>query len=313
MGKYIQRGIPSSFLNTHTHTHNECGQTMWNILVLSDSLPESPSPGEISRSIINFVKKSSPGVRVFIPAGITNHESSFHVDYLLQGYAFIQGVHGKNLLKLEDNKYVERVLFQDGKFATLTDEEIDRMRDRTLNEIDLSLFPGDTVVITAGPYKNLNAEVIECTGDDVQVSIQFRSKQDILTLPKGFLKREVANTEDFVLTELRKKTLDLSSAVRLLCGKITVSVPSFVALKSCYRKVKLLSVLKKKHDHTLGFFGPFLDIQRFVDRYFQLKNFVDRITQIKVEPSHEKPRNRRTQSGVSRSSRTAARSKRPRK
>lgn len=284
---------------------------MWNILVLSDSLPESPSPGEISRSIINFVKKSSPGVRVFIPAGITNHESSFHVDYLLQGYAFVQGVHGKNLLKLEDNKYVERVLLQDGKFATLTDEEIDRMRDRTLNEIDLSLFPGDSVTITAGPYKNLSAEVLECSGDNVQVSIRFRSKQDILTLPKGFLKREATSSDDSVLTELRKKTLDLSSAIRLLCVKITVSVPSFLDLKSKYRKVKRLITLKKRYDLTLGFFGPFLNIQRFVDRYFQLKNFVDRITKLKVESTHEKPRNRRTQPGVSRSSRTATRSKRP--
>jgi 5'-3' exonuclease len=74
--------------------------------------------------------------------------------------------------------------------ATVSDVEIERMRSKVLAEADQGIGVGDIVVITAGPYKEITASVIEDFPETqkVQVHVKLRSKESIVTLPRSFLR-----------------------------------------------------------------------------------------------------------------------------
>jgi len=64
------------------------------------------------------------------------------------------------------------------------------MRRQIYVETDQGIGIGDTVAITSGPYRQIEAKVIEeiPEEDKVQVHIQLRSKDSIVTLPRSFLR-----------------------------------------------------------------------------------------------------------------------------
>jgi 5'-3' exonuclease len=76
------------------------------------------------------------------------------------------------------------------KVACVADKDIERFRSQIRVQEDQGICEGDTVAITSGPYKNLKALVVEDVPEleVVQVHVQLRSKDSLVTLPRAFLR-----------------------------------------------------------------------------------------------------------------------------
>jgi transcription antitermination factor NusG len=159
----------------------------WLVLELS-SRAEGEDPDDVCRAIRGVVKGSD----VFIPAAVTQVGDDRVIHYLVEGYAFIRRTKPDSAYRaLENCRYVQSLLVDHGKhaLATVPNSEIEKMRTRMYAEADQGIGVDDIVTITAGPYKELTARVIEDYPESqtVQVHIQLRSKEAIITLPRSFL------------------------------------------------------------------------------------------------------------------------------
>jgi 5'-3' exonuclease/transcription antitermination factor NusG len=160
----------------------------WLILELSPR-SEGEDPDIIRQSISGILK----GAEVFIPAAITQVGDDRVVHYLVDGYAFVRQDRKENdFRRLENSRYVQTILINPANhtMATVSDVEIERMRSKVLAEADQGIGVGDIVIITAGPYKEITASVIEDFPETqkVQVHVKLRSKESIVTLPRSFLR-----------------------------------------------------------------------------------------------------------------------------
>jgi len=167
----------------------------WVVLELS-SKADGEDPDLVKRSITYAVK----GAEVFIPAAVTQQGEDRVIHYLVEGYAFIRHQHPDTIYsRLENSKYVTTVLTELSrppggrpirKLCFVSDADIDKMRRQIHVETDQGIGVGDTVLITSGAYRQIQARVIEdiAEQDRVQVHIQLRSKDSIITLPRSFLR-----------------------------------------------------------------------------------------------------------------------------
>lgn len=167
----------------------------WVILELSQKA-EREDPDVIRKSIAYTVR----GADVFIPAAVTQVGEDRVVHYLVEGYAFIRHRHEQSAYnRLENSRYVQTVLTtvtrpSGGRpvrqLAFVTDSDIERMRRQIHKETDQGIAVGDTVLITSGAYRQITAKIIEeiPEEDKVQVHVQLRSKDSIVTLPRSFLR-----------------------------------------------------------------------------------------------------------------------------
>ena len=163
---------------------------LWIIVELSPRA-EGEDPDVLKRVLTHLLR----GAEVFIPATTTQVGKDKVVHYLVDGYAFIRKDRpSSDYQKLERSAYVHSVLYQSSKhdWATVHNEEIQRMRLLVTTEADQGIGIGDTVTITAGPYKEIPAIVIEDMPElnMVQVHVKLLSKEAILTLPRGSLRVE---------------------------------------------------------------------------------------------------------------------------
>jgi 5'-3' exonuclease/transcription antitermination factor NusG len=161
----------------------------WIILELGQ-MAEDEDPALISASIRYLIRDAE----VFIPASVTQVGEDRVVTYLVDGYAFIKRAHpDERYLRLEDTRYIQAVVRAPGTkrkvLAVLKDRDIDKFRRQIRAHSDQGIGVGDTVSITSGPYKNLQAEVVEDIPehDSVQVRIELRSKDSLVSLPRSFL------------------------------------------------------------------------------------------------------------------------------
>jgi len=166
--------------------------TEWVVLELSPK-SEGEDPDTLRDGILHSLKQ--PG-EVFIPAAVTKISGEKVVHYLMEGYAFVRRtLPDKDYLRLEGTRWVQSVLTQPTGsrhvrvLATVGQAHIERIRHQIEVEINQGISVGDQVVITSGPFKNITATVIEeiPEQDAVQVYVQLRSKQTILTLPRSGL------------------------------------------------------------------------------------------------------------------------------
>lgn len=164
----------------------------WVVLELS-SKSEGEDPDTLRKGILGALKQSGD---VFIPAAITQIGGDRVVHYLMEGYAFVRRDHLDNVyLRLEGSRFVQSVLTKPNGsrhsrvLATVTDAHIDQIRSQIELEVNQGIGVGDTVTITSGHFKHIEATVIEeiPEQDAVQVYVQLRSKQTIITLPRSFL------------------------------------------------------------------------------------------------------------------------------
>lgn len=163
------------------------GVGAWIVLELS-SRSEGENPLLIHRSISNTL---GGGSEVFIPAAVTEIGGDKVIHYLINGYAFIRGDFERTALKrLENTRYVQAVLIEGAELASVPDAAIEKMRQQLMQEIDQGIGVGDKVLITTGPYRNIEAEVITDITEmkQVQVLVKLRSKETIQTIPRSGLK-----------------------------------------------------------------------------------------------------------------------------
>ena len=170
-------------------------EAQWVVLELGPKA-EGEDPDEVRKSIRHSIRDAE----VFIPASVTKMGDERVIQYLVDGYAFIKRTHPDNVyMRLENTKYVQTVLrhpisLNGGRpikqIAVVSDAEIEKFRGQIRQEVDQGIAVGDLVLITSGPYRQITAkvenEIIE--QDAVQVFIQLRSKEAIITLPRACLR-----------------------------------------------------------------------------------------------------------------------------
>ena len=163
------------------------GVGAWTVLELS-SRSEGENPSLIQQSIQNTL---GGDLEVFIPAAVTEIGGDKIIHYLINGYAFIRGDFTRAVLRrLENTRYIQAVLSDGVELASVPDAAIRKMRKQLLQEIDQGIGVGDKVLITTGPYRNIEAEVITDITEmkQVQVLVRLRSKETIQTIPRSGLK-----------------------------------------------------------------------------------------------------------------------------
>jgi len=161
----------------------------WVVLELGP-MAEGEDPALIRASIRGMIRDAE----VFVPASVTQIGEDRMVTYLVDGYAFIKRAHpDEKYFRLEGTRYVQAVVrdtrTRGRRAACVTDRDIDKFRRQVRAHSDQGIDVGDTVTINSGPYKNLTAVVVEDVPeqDSVQVRIELRSKDSLVTLPRSFL------------------------------------------------------------------------------------------------------------------------------
>ena len=164
----------------------------WVVLELSPQAEEEDP--EIVRSSIRHLLRDA---EIFIPASVVQRGDDRRVEYLIDGYAFIKKTHpDERYFRLEGSKYITAIVTtptggsRSRRPACVQDSDIDKFRSQIKVQEDQGIDVEDLVVVTSGPYKNLKAIVIEDIPeqDAVQLHIQLRSKDSLVTLPRAFLR-----------------------------------------------------------------------------------------------------------------------------
>ena len=187
------------------------GASEWVVLELAPK-SEGENPDLLRRSIRAALKDST--AEIFIPAAVAQVGEDKVIHYLVDGYVFLRRDPEKDdaYLRLEGSRFIQSVLTESGgekkRLATVPDSAIEKMRRQIQREVDQGIGVGDTIQIISGPYRNIEAQVIEEIPERkvVQVYVKLRSKQTIVTLPRSFLQvKERTPLSGFFsrLTELR--------------------------------------------------------------------------------------------------------------
>lgn len=166
----------------------------WVVLELSPKA-EGEDPDCIRTSIRHMIRDAE----VYIPVSVTKVGEDRVVNYLVDGYAFIKRAHpDEKYFKLEGSRYVQQVISTitrvPGRYhrtlACASDADINQFRQQIHAEENQGIGVGDMVVVTSGPYRQIQARVIEDIPEreEVSVHIKLRSKEDIVTLPRSFLR-----------------------------------------------------------------------------------------------------------------------------
>jgi 5'-3' exonuclease/transcription antitermination factor NusG len=166
----------------------------WVVVELT-SKAEGEDPDVVKASIRHHIRDAE----VFVPASVVQRGPVREYQYLVDGYAFILHKHpDMHYARLNETKYVQSALYQytgnkrEKRLATVSSEQISKLRSQIKVEVDQGIDVGDTVVISSGPYKHISAVVREeiPEHDSVVVHIQLRSTERLVTLPRAFLHLE---------------------------------------------------------------------------------------------------------------------------
>jgi len=168
------------------------GSDEWVVLELN-----ARSEGEDPVIVRNSIQKSVPKTEVFLPVVITKIGDDSIVHSLVDGYAFVRrgDYPDSAFLRLELTRFVQAVLSEPGTYgrhrrlSTVRTSDIEKMRQQIQAQVHQGIGIGDKVKITTGPYRNIEATVIEEIPEQkvVQVFVKLRSKESIVTIPRSGL------------------------------------------------------------------------------------------------------------------------------
>lgn len=174
--------------------------TEWVVLELTPQ-GEEEDPEVLRKALSRVIK----GGNVFIPASISIVGDSRVVHKLIDNYVFVKRMFSDSyFLKLENTRYISSILTVSKggngvrSIACILEADIEKMRRQIQVETEQGIEIGDEVEIMSGPYRGITGKVIEeiRENDTVQVFIQLRSKEAIITLPRSFLKFVAKNKGD---------------------------------------------------------------------------------------------------------------------
>jgi len=175
---------------------------------------DGEDPDLIKQSIRHHLRDAD----VFIPASVTQVGGDRVIQYLLEGYAFIRRAHAEEkYYRLEGSKYVQGVISHvdrsrfrsTRRIAYVPDHEVSRLRRQIEAQENQGIEVGDLVLILSGPYRLIKAKVIEDIPekDEVQVYIQLRSKESLITFPRAGLRLVAKGEKNFLTYQTRWMTL----------------------------------------------------------------------------------------------------------
>lgn len=260
----------------------------WVVLELN-SKADGEDPDIIRKAITSTIK----GADVFIPAEVTQVGADRVVHYLVEGYAFIRHTFPDAVYrKLENTRYIASVLTTTTRvngsrparqLALVPEANIEKMRRQMYAETDQGIGMGDTVLVTSGCYKQITAKVIEeiPEEDKVQIHVQLRSKDTIVTLPRSFLKL-VSRAE-------RPPFMDRFTALKLWFGDFTeaLHLPDWQAdltpiatANDRYRHLCYLSDAMEPQMNVVAAFDYKLDTNAIITKYAELTQLESWVNQI---------------------------------
>jgi 5'-3' exonuclease/transcription antitermination factor NusG len=167
----------------------------WVVLELS-----SKADGEDPDFVLASIRHQIRDADIYLPVSVTRVGGDRVINYLVDGYAFIRRAHDDaRYFRLEGSRYVQTILSHVGKdpngrlvrqLACAKDSDIDRFRSQIHVEENQGIGVGDLIVVTSGPYRQIQATVIEDIPEreEVTVYVKLRSKEDLVTLPRSFLR-----------------------------------------------------------------------------------------------------------------------------
>lgn len=147
------------------------------------------------------LKKIFPNSEFFVPAAISYVGGDRVVTKLIDNYAFVRsGLPDQVYKKAENTRYVLSVLMKPDRkrFEVVSDHDIERMKGQLEKLTNQDIEIGDEVEILSGPYRQMKVKVFEEIPETgmVSVMVELRSKSQILTLPRDFLKVVRKTTEE---------------------------------------------------------------------------------------------------------------------
>ena len=226
----------------------------WVVLELTPR-SEGEDPDVIRRSIHSTLKDKT--TEVFIPAAVTQVGDDRVVHYLVEGYVFVRHDPKVNYTRLEGSRFVQSVLSSGGgakrAFSTVGDKDIERMRAQIAKQVDQGIGVGDTVMISSGAYRHIEATVIEeiLETQTVQVHVKLRSKETIVTLPRSFL-TVVQRTP---LSSLFSRLTALRAWIRMAQPVLTWRRKNPPPLKNRFNRLKRFDKWLCKAQHLRAFVG----------------------------------------------------------
>ena len=248
--------------------------TDWVVLELSPK-GEGEDPDIIRKSIRHIIRDAE----VFIPAATTKVNDDKVVHYLVEGYAFVRRKHADQAyFRLENTKFVQSVLCKPGSriLAVIPDKDIFRMQRQVAKEVHQGIAKGDTVMITTGAYRLIEALVIGDTGDLVQVEVTLRSKQTILSIPRSGLRpiRSSSMSKWHVkVDDLREWGKSCKKVLAWSSGPLTEIQKSLAKLQ----EIQQLRVRKARLEGQLISLTP---LKRALQQFDALDVFLTRKTQL---------------------------------
>jgi 5'-3' exonuclease/transcription antitermination factor NusG len=246
--------------------------TEWVVLELSPKA-EGEDPDLIRASIRHMLRDAE----IYIPASVTKVGEDRVVNYLVDGYAFIKRAHADDrYFRLEGSRYVQTVISNVGRgpngksirqLACLKDADIERFRGQIHAEENQGIGVGDTVVVTSGPYRQIQATVIEDVPEkeEVQVHIKLRSKEDLVTLPRSFLRLVQRAPKSPYLERVEAHRAWFDAVKPFLGANI-----SYERLVRVFGRFELANGLLVRRSQLEGFFrvvGASVDIRPLVTLY----------------------------------------------
>lgn len=160
--------------------------SLWIVVELTPH-GEKETPAAIHRAALKLLGRCE----VYVPAIETQVGEDKTIHYLMPGYAFLRKERtDRDYRRLEGTRLFQAPLRNGKGLATVTSSYIEELKEKLRAEVNQGIGVGDVVLICSGPWKNIEATVITEIPEKraVQVHIELRSKQSIITLPRSGLK-----------------------------------------------------------------------------------------------------------------------------
>ncbi len=163
----------------------------WVVVQLSPMGEKEKNLEMIKKSARQILKSD---IEMFIPAMSQKVRNESQTVFFMDGYVFIKHVDGLPYHKLNETTYFLNVLSKinlDKKrvYSLLDDKALDPMRSGVQNMRMNKFIEDENVKVIKGNFRNLIGKIISVSdgGENVQVSIDLRSKKMIIDFPASYL------------------------------------------------------------------------------------------------------------------------------
>jgi len=164
----------------------------WVILELTRQGEQKVTDGNFER-VLRKALKLDPDHGIFIPAATYKKAGRTVTLHLMEGYAFVEsGLLETVYFKLEGHQDIKRIMSSASPSGmriphTLSDLELQKMRDKLRTMVMGDVTPGSMVNISDGTYKGMDGEVLDIEEDYAILKIEMRSLAIVTKIPQVFL------------------------------------------------------------------------------------------------------------------------------